>query len=166
MSQMKKQTVATALAILAATGFVVANNQPASAFGFKNQDQSANAPFTSLIDQISQKFNLDKNQVNQVVDQFRQERRAQRQSQRQQQMTAGLDKAVQDGVISQSQRQAILEQFNKYMGTGQPREHMDEMHDWMESQNLDPVKLRSYIGGLGANGHHGMGMGRHMDVDD
>ncbi len=153
-----KKYLAT-LSILAIGGAILMTSRPADAFWpFQSQTAPTNQTQTSnsLIEQISQKFHLDKTEVNKVVDQYRQERFQQRWQERQTEVSQGLDKAVKDGILSPDQKKAFMDIFNK--NQNQRLEHHQEMIDWLEKNNLNPSQLREYIGAFGR--HHGQHQGQ------
>lgn len=110
---------------------------------------SAQTPSTSseqpLVDKIAQKFNLDKNKVQEVFD----EDKKARETQRQEKLEARLAQAVSDGKITAEQKTAILnklQEFRDYMKSleDKPREERkelmkakhEELKKWAEEQGL------------------------------
>jgi len=112
-----------------------------------------------MIEQLSERFNLNEDEVNQAVDEFRQERQNEMQARHEDH----LNQAVQDGVITNDQKQALL---NKHEEMRQEREKKwTEMQAWMEESGIDFQALKEYgVGqvGLGCGGGRGgrMGFGR------
>ncbi len=66
--------------------------------------QSQSSGQSTLVDQIAQKFNLNKNDVQKVFD----DNRAEHEAKREQNMKARLDQAVKDGKLTQAQEDQIL----------------------------------------------------------
>jgi hypothetical protein len=112
-----------------------------------------------MIEQLSERFNLNEDEVNQAVDEFRQERQNEMQARHEER----LQEAVEDGVITEEQKQALL---NKHEEMRQEREKKwAEMRDWMEESGIDFQALKEYgVGqvGLGCGGGRSgrMGFGR------
>jgi len=112
-----------------------------------------------MIEQLSERFNLNEDEVNQAVDEFRQERQNEMQARHEDH----LNQAVQDGVITNDQKQALL---NKHEEIRQEREKKwTKMQAWMEESGIDFQALKEYgVGqvGLGCGGGRGgrMGFGR------
>ncbi len=109
-----------------------------------------------MIEQLSERFNLNEDEVNQAVDEFRQERQNEMQARHEDR----LNEAVQNGVITEEQRQELL---NKHEEMRQEKEKKwTEMRDWMEESGIDFEALREYgVGqvGLGCGALRGMGGG-------
>jgi hypothetical protein len=112
-----------------------------------------------MIEQLSERFNLNEDEVNKTVDEFRQERQNEMQARHEDH----LNQAVQDGVITNDQKQALL---NEHEEIRQEREKKwTEMQSWMEESGIDFQALKEYgVGqvGLGCGGGRGgrMGFGR------
>jgi hypothetical protein len=96
-----------------------------------------------LVDRIAERFNLDQNEVNQVVDEFRQERKAEMKNRG----AERLNQAVEDGQITQDQKEMIEQKREEHQSEIQDlspevrwqekNEHREEMHDWAEENNID-----------------------------
>ena len=113
--------------------------------------QDSNYP--PIVQKLAEKFNLNQADVQAVFE----EERTQRQQERQAAFEEGLTKAVGDGVITEEQKQTLLE---KHKTMQENREQKGaEMKEWTESSGIDFSALSSYIG----FGHgRGPGMGMHM----
>jgi len=86
-----------------------------------------NTSSLSIVDKLSEKFNLNESDV------------------REQKLT----EAVEAGTITETQKQALL---NKWQELEQEREQKrQEMQTWFEDQGIDETKLAPYLG----FGHHG-----------
>lgn len=99
---MNKTVIAAvvALTVTAGTLFTVSH-----AFA----DTASNQPYTSLVQKIADTFHLNKDDVQKVFDQNRQEREAKRQEK----FTARLDQLVKDGKITEAQKQLLINKFNE-----------------------------------------------------
>lgn len=108
----------------------------------------------TLISRLAQKFNLKESDVEAVFTAVRDERQAQMHQERQER----LNQAVKDGVISSSQKDALLAKMQEHMGERQ--QNRSEMQSWFESQGIDQIKLREYLRPAGKGEGRGMGMNR------
>lgn len=89
---------------------------------------------------------MNRDDVVSVFEQARQEHQQQRQAR----LEENLNKAVSDGVITEVQKQALIQKHEEVKTQrGQARE---EMHTWMEQNGVDPLKLREYGLGMGGFG--------------
>jgi len=151
---MKTKLIALSLILLGGVSLLA--TRPAEAFWpFSNTNDRADNSQTSLIDTLINKFNLDKDQVYETINQYRDQRFKQWQAY----LEERLDQAVKDGRLTDTQKQAMLdkmvERFNER------EEHMEEMHEFMEDNDLNPWELREYLGpgmGMGGLGRQGPGM--------
>jgi len=74
-----------------------------------------------------------------------------------------LNQAVEDGVITEEQKQALLDKFEEKKNLKD--EHKQDMQAWYEEQGIDPGALREYFGyGHKGFGHYGK-FGSFGDVD-
>ena len=104
-----------------------------------------NTSSLSIVDKLSEKFNLNESDVQTVFDDVHQERLQEMNTLREQKLT----EAVEAGTITETQKQALL---NKWQELEQEREQKrQEMQTWFEDQGIDETKLAPYLG----FGHHG-----------
>ena len=104
-----------------------------------------NTSSLSIVDKLSEKFNLNESDVQTVFDDVHQERLQEMNTLREQKLT----EAVEAGTITETQKQALL---NKWQELEQEREQKrQEMQTWFENQGIDETKLAPYLG----FGHHG-----------
>lgn len=122
---------------------------------------------TSLIQMLTDRFGLNKTEVDQVVTQYRSARMAQRQTE----INAKLAQAVNDKKLTQSQADELKQLQQKWRNekttnwtelTREERQklqesHRDEMHNWATKNNID---LQSILGFEGNRNGNGRGMGR------
>ena len=101
----------------------------------------------SLVTRISQRFNLSQADVQAVFDSVHDERMAFWK----QKLEDRLTQAVKDGVITESQKTAILTKMAENKDKG-PMNH-EEIKKWFSDNEIDESKLRSYLKPVG---------GRHM----
>lgn len=134
----------------------------ASFLGFSQAAQAqTNAPESSLVQAIAQKFNLDQSQVQSVFDQHK----AERHKEMKQKAEDRLNQAVKDGKITEEQKTKILEKLAelkaqhdseefKKMTRAEKKAAMQKAHDelqtWATEQGIDT----SYFM-MGFGQHHG-----------
>lgn len=157
---MKKYTLVLTILTIAGALYI---SVPASVYaddgGFREN---------GLIQRIMEKFGLNKDAVNQVVNQYRSERKAEMQ----QKQEENLNQAVESGKITQGQKTALQEKMQEWrdskpdfsnMSQKEKREdmenHREEMQNWAEDQGIDLQQLN-----LG--GPKGPGIGRHGEIDN
>ncbi len=145
---MKGKKIAVIATSLATVGVLLAGSGVVSA---------ANQPGTTLVDTIAQRFNLDKSQVQTVVDNFRTERQVDREQKYQQR----LQKAVDQHTITASQKDLILakhkeiQDFLKTLKGKTPAERRqalkterDQVRTWADDNHI-PIRFLLPIAGLG-----------------
>lgn len=155
---MKRSTLVLSVLVLAGVIYVSA---PASVYaddgGFRQN---------GLIQRIMERFGLKKADVDEVVNQFKEEKQAEMQQKQEQ----NLNQAVSEGKITQEQKTALQQKMQEWHNnkpdfsemSKEEREserdsHRQEMQDWAESQGINLQDLN-----FGPKG-----MGRHgMDNDD
>lgn len=127
--------------------------------------QSKGNYLSGLVQAIAQKFNLDQNQVQTVVDDYKKTQVTQMQQQWQQTETDRLSKLVTEGKITEAQKQAILTEmaalkakYNqenlKNLSADQRKTQMqaekDEITAWAKTNGIDQTYLMyGRMGGLG-----------------
>lgn len=132
-------------------------------------------PMSGLVDAIATKFNLNKSDVQQVVD----DQKSKMDVQREQKIKDDVAKLVTDGKITQAQadlinakraelekqREADKTSFDS-MSEADRKTAMDkrktDLESWAKQNNIDTQYLR-YVMGVG-HGHGGPG-GPHQDMD-
>lgn len=124
-------------------------------FGTSHVLANENTPgYSTLVSRIAQKFNLKENDVEAVFSAVRDERQVEMKAKREE----SLDKAVQDGVITESQKVALLAKMEEHReARGEKKEAMQK---WFSDQGIDASKLRSYLGFGERKGGPGMMMPR------
>lgn len=129
---MNKQVLASVLAL----GVIVSVGY----FGSSYVLASEGRPHDNLVQAIAQKFNLNESDVEAVFTAVRDEKVEEMNLKREEK----LNQAVQDGVISESQKSALLQKMQEqYNNREKDRELMQE---WFKSQGIDELKLREYLG--------------------
>lgn len=123
---------------------------------------------SSLVDAVASKFNLNKSDVQKVFD----ENKAQHQAEHQQKVSDRLQKLVDDGTITASQKTAIEAKLKDFRASREadmssmkdltPAErkakmeaHKTELESWAKAQGLDLSRLKGVFGGPGHRGHMG-----------
>jgi len=105
-----------------------------------------------MIDRFVERFNLDKQEVEEEVFQLKEEHRAEKRVRHEDR----LNQAVEDGVITGGQKEMILNKHEElYQNRMQTRE---EMQTWMKENGIDIEALTEYgcgggCGGCGRAGH-------------
>lgn len=138
MKLKKKFVVPTLAAALIAT---------ASIAGISVAHADDSGTYTSIVQRLAQRFNLNESDVQQVFDQARTEHQAQMQ----QNFSDRLEKAVTDGVITEDQKNVLMQKFEEKQN--EKEQNRQDMQNWLKDQGIDMTKLGSYIG----FGPHGMG---------
>lgn len=124
----------------------------------------------SIVQRLVERFNLNQDEVDQVLADFRSERQAGQQSR----VEDRLSQAVADGKITEEQKQLILQKqtewcvdhknwqnVSKEERGEQMKMHREEMHTWAEENGID---MKYLMGFEGRGGHRGMGMGGLGDM--
>lgn len=182
---MKSKKIILPLMILFLTAGLLFITPEAKANGFGT---GGNNFISNLIQYISQKFHLDKTQVQSAVKEFRTQAKAAitprptlSPDELQAREKTRLDKFVQQGKINADQEKAILDELNvirtkystkysrgvlQYAPTTDRRKKMQEMQneikDWAKSHNIDQSYLIPGFGGMRGFDRRGMreGFGR------
>lgn len=124
--------------------------------------------YPPMVQRLAERFGLNADEVQEEFDTMHQERMQEREAQH----NAQLDQLVEDGVLTQEQRdelEAMHEEFqasheNMQSMTMEERhaameEHRAEMDAWAEENNVDLLLIRPEGRGMGPGGmHHGGGM--------
>jgi uncharacterized membrane protein YhiD involved in acid resistance len=129
--------------------------------GVASAQTSSSTGGQSLADKIAQKFNLNKNDVQQVID----ENRMEHQADHQKQFENRLNQAVTDGKITAAQKDQILakaQELKTYMDSIKDKTadekrtlmktKIDELKQWAKDNNLTQYMPMM---GMGGRGHHG-----------
>jgi hypothetical protein len=115
-------------------------------------DDVSNHPF---IERLTERFNLNKDDV----DVFMEETMQERQQERQQESEKGLQQAVDDGVITSEQKDAISAKHQEV--AGQRQQNREEMDQWFADQGIDHDAISKYLRpdkGVGMRMGEGRGM--------
>ncbi len=126
-------------------------------------------PFQDLISRLVEKFGLNQTEVEGVFDQFHQERQEERQQQMSKRQEDRLSEAVENGSLTEEQKQLILEKRQEFqlqegqsdLNPEERREAMEERHwemeSWAEENDIDTSILD--FGPKMGNDMKGRGMG-------
>ena len=133
-----------------------------SVLGLTAANAASGEPGNSLIDRIAERFSLNRDEVQVVFDEFKEERQAEHQ----QKMEERLQQAVDEGKITEEQRTLILEKqaemqaFFESLKDKTPEERKEaleqkreELKAWAEENDI-PMPLIGKFGPKGP-GHHG-----------
>lgn len=110
----------------------------------------------SLLERISEKFNLKKDDVQNVASDFRSEKLKSRQAKHRTRLEQRLEIAVKDGKLTETQKNAILQKMDEI----QKRHEAErtELLNWAKQNGLENFGM-----GFGKFGLHGFRMGRDFD---
>lgn len=136
---MKKKTLATllALGIITAGGYFGAKGVLADETG---------KPSDTLVSRIAEKFNLNTDEVQAVFDSVQEERMQEMEQNREEK----LNQAVQDGVLTEDQKNSLQAKMEEHMG--EREQNREEMQAWFASEGIDEQALHDYLG-FGPKGH-------------
>lgn len=115
--------------------------------------QSNNQP--SLAQMIAQKFGLDQNAVQSVVDQYRSNQKTNMQSKMQNRVKSILDQEVSQGKITSAQEQAILQELATLRSQNNPKtrqafqNEQNQLKSWGQSQGINPSLIPGFGRGFG-----------------
>lgn len=143
------------LAMLLALGVITAGGY----FGVsavQADDLSRSSDF--LVSKIAERFDLNESDVEAVFDSVYEERMQEMQQSREEK----LNKAVEDGVLTQEQKDALQEKMQEHMGERKQSAswRREEMQAWFKDQGIDETKLHEYLGFGGPREEKGMRFGR------
>lgn len=131
--------------------------------------QSDQSGSSGLIEKIASKFNLNKDEVKTVFDQYREARHEEMEKERSERLQALVD----DGTITAEQKAAIeakhdemekeresnkdsFKDMTAAERKAEMQKHKDELEAWAKENNLDLSKLDGVLGGPGKGpGGHG-----------
>jgi hypothetical protein len=121
----------------------------------QSNTQTNSSSSTSIVDEIAQKFNLNKQDVQAVFDQHHQEREAARQ----QKLQTALDKDVSEGKITSAQETLILDKLKELQSyrdslkskTPQERRQLmaqerSQLEQWAKDNNI-PTGIAPFLNG-------------------
>ncbi len=100
---------------------------------------SDNPMHQTLVSRIAQKFNLKEEDVEAVFEAVRDEKQEEMKAQKEER----LSQAVKDGVITESQKSALITKMEEHLG--ERRQNREEMQNWYKEQNINELKLREYL---------------------
>jgi apolipoprotein N-acyltransferase len=169
---MNIKKIATPLFLLVFLGGMIS---PLPAFAATNTTTTQQNWLTGLVQFISQKFGLDKTQVQDAINQYHTQVQQTHQQNAQNREKTRLDSLVSSGKITSAQEQAILTELstlrskynpaNSQNLTWQQRQQQSEQlkndfTSWAKSQGIDPTLIMPARGMM-----EGMGMHRGWDSD-
>lgn len=127
--------------------FAIAALAVASAVGLNIAHAEDTNTYPPLVQKLAERFGLNQSDVQSVFD----EERADHHAQMQQNINDRLSQAVADGVLTEDQKNALIQKFEEKQN--EREQNHEEMQTWLKDQGIDMSKLGSYIG----FGGHGMG---------
>ena len=118
--------------------------------------------YPPIISTLAEKFGLSEDEVKDAFDEIRAENQVEMQTRQEER----LGEAVSDGVITEEQKQLILDKQEEMRAQNQERrrEHQAEMEAWASEHGIDLAAMHEYMGGgrRGMGENLGEGMGRMM----
>lgn len=147
---MNKKTLATLLAL----GVITAGGY----FGVSAVKADNFSPHTEIAQKIAEQFNLNEADVQAVFDAVHEERQQEMQESASRRSEEKLNKAVEDGVLTQEQKDALMQKMQEH--SGERQQNREEMQTWFEEQGIDETKLHEYLGFGGPREEKGMRFGR------
>jgi hypothetical protein len=121
--------------------------------------QEASGDSHPLVQALAEKFGLSENEVEEALDEIKADRYAEMQQKKEDM----LQDAVDDGVLTEEQKDAWLEKHQEMRQQRmQDREqHREEMDTWFEEQGINHEQLMEYMGGFRKHGgFHKWGTGK------
>lgn len=144
-----------------------------ASYGIAKADNTSTGPYATLIQKIAEKFGLNQTEVQAVFDEARGEQMAQMQEQNRERFQEQLDNMVENGKITSAQEASILAKHEEAQTQMQAMQGLtaeerktamealrEEMKTWAETNGIDMPFMM--MGGFGARGGKGMGMGDGM----
>ncbi len=133
-------------------------------------------PMGELVSTIAEKFGLNKDEVQAVVDEAMESQREEMQAKHHEVLESRLEEAVSDGKLTQTQSDVILKKAEEWKDSMEDRrdEHKDltleerkeqmeknrtELEKWAKDNDLTKDQLQYLGGGRGMKGGMGGGMG-------
>jgi hypothetical protein len=127
----------------------------------------------SLAGKIAQKFNVNEDEVQQVMEEHRKERHVEHEAE----LKSKIDQLAAEGKITSEQKELLINKFEemkteresakeefKNLTHDEKREKMEsrkaEMDKWLEENDIDKSVVENLFGGQHGNGRGGM-KGRH-----
>ncbi len=161
---MQKKTLLTvaAVAIVGTTLFTATQ-------AFAQTTTPSSDPMTSLVEKLSTKFGLNKDEVQAVFTEERQAHQAERQAQEE----ARLTQLVSEGKITEAQKQLIISKRQELMNQHQSEHesmqrmtaderraameaHKQALEDWAAQNGIDPEYIHPFKMKMKGRGMHGM----------
>ena len=94
----------------------------------------------AFADKLAAKLGVDSSKVKTALDELKGERQAERKAK----VSANLDQAVKDGVITSDQKQKIIDKQAEIQK--QRDQNKSDMQNWAKENGIDLTKLRGYLG--------------------
>jgi uncharacterized protein YpuA (DUF1002 family) len=139
MNIKKTAVVASIIGLVAIGGFALTKTFAANA---KNG--------TSFVQSLAQKIGVDESKLNTAMSEVKDE-------ERQTQLEESLSKAVSDGVITEDQKQSVIDKQKEI--EQKQKELLENMKNWAKDNNIDYTQLQKYLGrGFGEGNRKGNGM--------
>lgn len=113
-------------------------------------------PFVQM---LAEKLGLTEDEVEEALDEIKADKYAQMQQSKEEMLQGAVD----DGVITPEQMQALLEKYeNMWVEKKQEwQQHKEEMDAWFEQEGINHEELMEYMGGFKKHGgFHKWGMGK------
>lgn len=170
------------LLIVAILAFIIIKSGLAISTVMAEGTTEGQNPMANLVERIANKFNLNQDEVQAVVDEAHEEQRTKMQTQRLTELTEKLDQLVTDGKITKAQKQLILTKHAELQAQHEDRK--DEMANltaeerknkfetertaletWAKENGID-MEYVMLCDGKGMGGHGGPRGFGDLEVDD
>ncbi len=138
---MKKKLIIPAIALSLVLGL--------GYLGFsKSQVYAQEDTFPPMLQRLTERFNLNEEEVSNFMEETREEHRADRKNQ----ITEKLNEAVSNGILTEDQKNELLSIIET--DSGERQQHRDEVQAWAEENGVNLADLD-----LGFHGFGGFGRG-------
>lgn len=124
------------------------------ALGVRAVKADDTASYPPFIQRLAERFGLNEDEVKTFFDEQKQEKLELMQQAKEDR----LNQAVEDGVITEEQKEALQNRWEEMWQERQQEkeQHREEMEAWFEEQGIDREAFMQY-GGFGHRGFHKMG---------
>lgn len=167
-----RKTKMLTLAAAGATTLILVSSSPTQAFWPFGQNNETDSGFHPVIQKIIDRFGLNQDEVQVVLDEAKEEHRAEMEQKKEEY----LNQAVADGTITEEQKQ-LLQQKHEEMQANreawrnlsreerreQMQAHHEEMQSWAEENGIDLEELMPLKGRFGEG--RGMHRGWNAEVE-
>jgi len=147
----KKLLIVPAIALIAAIGYT----------SVAKAEEVTGPWHSQMVEQLAAKLGVSTDSVDSAMSEIREQNRAEHQLQMQQSFEERLQTLVDEGKLTQGQREAWIAKHEEWTAEREAERatHREEMQAWFEQEGIDPTILGPR--GLGKGMGEGRGMGFH-----